>query len=30
MRGVLAAIRDVLAEMGVRECGPKKAGKQQP
>jgi 2-aminoethylphosphonate-pyruvate transaminase len=30
MRGVLAAIRDVLAEMGVRECGPATAGKPQP
>ena len=26
MHGVLAAIRDVLAEMGVRDCGPKTAG----
>jgi len=30
MRGVLAAIRDVLAEMGVRECGPVTAGNPQP
>jgi len=30
MRGVLAAIRDVLAEMGVRECGPATAEKLQP
>lgn len=28
MHGVLAAIRDVLAEMGVRECGPQLAGKR--
>jgi len=27
MHGVLAAIRDVLAEMGVCDCGPKTAGK---
>jgi 2-aminoethylphosphonate-pyruvate transaminase len=26
MRGALGAIRDVLAEMGVTECGPARAG----
>ncbi|MHA1600973.1 MAG: 2-aminoethylphosphonate--pyruvate transaminase [Alphaproteobacteria bacterium] len=30
MHGVLAVIRDVLAEMGVHECGPATAGKPQP